>query len=99
MTMSARDPKTPDGRVTIENVNVPGYTKRVDATKYKAMRRSLLEVLPSRAPGMTQAEMFAAVVDHLPRDLFPGGEKVGWWAKTGWCQAAMERSVRSGPMA
>jgi hypothetical protein len=83
-TIARRRAKTPalDGRVTIENVNVPGYTKRVDATKYKALRRALLKVLPSRALGMTQAEMFAAVVDHLPPDLFPGGEKVGWWAKT-----------------
>lgn len=79
-----RQTKTPapDGRVTIQNVNVRGYTKRVDATKYKAMRRALLKALPSRALGMTQAEMFVAVVDHLPRELFPGGEKVGWWAKT-----------------
>ena len=91
MSMKPAEPKVargraktpaPDGRVTIENVNVPGYTKRVDATRYTAMRRALLKVLPSRALGMTQAEMVAAVVDHLPRDLFPGGEKVGWWAKT-----------------
>jgi hypothetical protein len=26
--------------------------------------------------------MIGAVVLHLPRDLFPGGAKAGWWAKT-----------------
>jgi uncharacterized protein DUF6958 len=68
--------------VTVRNVNVPGYTSRVNAAKYAAMRRALLRILPSRAPGMTQAEMFAAVKGHLPEHLFPGGGKAGWWAKT-----------------
>ena len=68
--------------VTVQNVNVPGYTSRVNAAKYTAMRRALLRVLPSRAPGMTQAEMFEAVMGHLPEDVFPGGAKAGWWAKT-----------------
>jgi hypothetical protein len=31
---------------------------------------------------LTQAEMFAAVVRHLPADVFPGGAKAAWWAKT-----------------
>jgi hypothetical protein len=68
--------------VTVHNVNVPGYTSRVNAAKYTAMRRALLRVLPSRAPGMTQAEMFVAVKRHLPERLFPGGGKASWWAKT-----------------
>ena len=68
--------------VTVQNVNVPGYSSRVNAEKYAAMRQSLLRVLPSRAPGMTQAEMFAAVKSHLPEKHFPGGEKSNWWAKT-----------------
>ncbi len=70
------------GRVTVENVNVPGYTTRVDATMYNAMRRALLTVLPTVAPGLTQAEMCDAVLPHLPEELFPGGAKVGWWAKS-----------------
>lgn len=69
-------------RVTVENVNVPGYTTRVDAGMYHAMRRALLKALPSKAPGLTQAEMGAAVLPHLPKDLFPGGAKAGWWAKS-----------------
>jgi hypothetical protein len=68
--------------VTVQNVNVPGYTSRVNAAKYTAMRRALLRVLPSRAPGMTQAEMFEAVKRYLPERVFPGGAKAGWWAKT-----------------
>jgi len=68
--------------VTVENVNVPGRASRVDAAKYAATRRALLRVLPGRPPGMTQAEMFEAVTSHLPEELFPGGAKSSWWAKT-----------------
>jgi hypothetical protein len=68
--------------ITVQNVNVPGYTFRVNAAKYTAMRRALLRVLPSRAPGITQAEMFVAVKGHLREHLFPGGGKANWWAKT-----------------
>ena len=67
---------------TVENVNVPGYTTRVNATMYAAMRRAMLKVLPAQAPGLTQAEIRVAVVAHLPQDLFPGGAKAGWWAKS-----------------
>lgn len=68
--------------MTVENVNVPGYTTRVDAGMYHAMHWALLKVLPSKAPGLTQTEMIQAVVAHLPADLFPGGAKAGWWAKS-----------------
>jgi hypothetical protein len=67
--------------ITVENVNVPGYTTRVDATKYQAMRRAMLQVLPSKPPGLTQTEIREAVLAHLPDDLFPGGAKAGWWSK------------------
>ena len=70
------------GRVTVRSVNVPGYTHTVDTIRYEAMRKALAKVLPTRAPGLTQKEMFAAVVPHLPSDLFPGGAKANWWAKT-----------------
>ena len=68
-------------RITVENVNVPGYATRVDASMYHAMRGAVLKVLPSKEPGLTQDEMRRAVVPHLPKDLFPGGAKAGWWAK------------------
>lgn len=71
----------PEGRVVVENVNVPGYKTSVDATKYHAMRETLLKVLPRAAPGLTQAEMFDATERAAPQDVFPGGEKAGWWTK------------------
>ena len=68
-------------KVTVENINVPGYTTRVDATMYEAMKRAMLAALPAEPPGMTQAEMREAVKEHLPEGFFPGGAKAGWWAK------------------
>jgi len=46
------------------------------------MKRALLRALPAGPPGMTQSEMFASVKAHLPEELFPGGAKANWWAKT-----------------
>jgi hypothetical protein len=69
-------------KVVVENVNVPGKTSRVNAAKYHAMRKAMLQVLPKGEPGLTQAEIREAVVTHLPDDLFPGGKTAGWWAKT-----------------
>ena len=71
-----------DEKVTVENVNVPGYTSRVSKVMYDAMQHAIWKVLPLVSPGMTQNEIREAVVPHLPEDLFPGGAKVGWWAKT-----------------
>lgn len=68
-------------KITVENVNVPGYATRADAGMYGAMRRAILKVLPAKPPGLTQTEIRSAVVPHLPEDLFPGGAKAGWWAK------------------
>jgi hypothetical protein len=69
-------------RVTVENVNHPGLTSRVDPGMYHAMREALLKVLPAGPPGLTQAQALHALVAHLPDDLFPGGAKAGWWYKT-----------------
>ena len=80
-------------RVTVQNVNVPGYETRVDARKYGAMKDALIKVLPSKAPGMTQSEMFRAVVPHLPTELFPGGAKAGWWVKTVQLDLEAKRTV------
>lgn len=68
-------------RITVENVMSPGRTFTVDATKYAAMKRALLKVLPKKAPGLTQAEMWDSVPAHLPEAEFPGGAKAGWWVK------------------
>ena len=68
--------------VEIENVNCPGRTSNVNAVKYEAMKKALLEVVPKKRPGITQRQMFDAILPHLPQDLWPNGEKSGWWAKT-----------------
>ena len=68
-------------KIEIENVNHPGKVERVDAAMYEAMKRAILTVLPASSPGMTVAEVQAAVPAHLPEALYPGGAKAGWWMK------------------
>lgn len=74
--------KNPDAKIVVENVNVPGHTNRLDASKYNAVKEALLKILPVKAPGITQKQMMSGVVPHLPQDLFPGGAKSGWWMKS-----------------
>lgn len=69
-------------KVDVLNVNVQGRDSRVDAAKYEAMKRAILGVVPAQAPGLSAAEMVAQVAPLLPADLWPNGEKVGWWQKT-----------------
>ncbi len=71
----------PDDRIEVENVNSPGRTTRLDRMKYEAMRKALLAVLPTEAPGLKVAEAKAALLPHLDQDLFPEGAKAGWWLK------------------
>ena len=68
-------------KIEVENVGQPGKTYRVDATKYAAMRAAVLTVVPDVAPGIPVPGLIEAVKAHLPQDLFPGGEKAGWWVK------------------
>jgi len=68
-------------QVTVENVNVPGQTKNVDANKYRAVKEAMLQVSPDRSPGLTHAELCTDMKPYL-EDLFPGGAKVEWWSKT-----------------
>ena len=69
-------------RIEVENVNTPGRTTRLNRAKYEAMRDALLAVLPSGPPGMKVPEAKAALLPRLPDDLFPGGDKAGWWLKS-----------------
>ena len=71
-----------DEKIVVENVNVPGRTSRVDRAMYEAMKEAMWKVLPSQSPGLTQTGIREAVVQYLPEDLYPGGEKSMWWAKT-----------------
>lgn len=68
-------------KIEVENVNHPGKTERVDAAKYEAMGRAMLDQLPSGTPGMSYEELREAVKPHLPQELFPGGQTAGWWIK------------------
>lgn len=68
-------------KIEIENVSQPGKTYRVDAAKFAAMKTAVLDVVPAAPPGMTPAELIAAVRPGLPQDLFPGGDTAGWWVK------------------
>ncbi len=79
--MPKNQPAPLPDRVRIENVNHPGKTTPVDGGKYRAMREALLVVLPASKPGLTEQAMRDALIPILPQDLFPGGERAGWWAK------------------
>lgn len=68
-------------KLKIENILQPGKTYNVDPIMFEAMKGAVLNVVPSTPPGMTPAEVQKAVLPHLPQDLFPGGEKAGWWMK------------------
>lgn len=68
-------------KLKIENVLQPGKTYNVDPVMFAAMKTALLQVVPSDPPGMTPAEIQKAVLPLLPQELFPGGDKVGWWMK------------------
>jgi hypothetical protein len=68
-------------KVAVRNPNAPGHVANVDAAHYNAMKKALLKVLPRKSPGLNQTDMMAAVLPHLPDDLFPGGATAGWWTK------------------
>ena len=68
-------------RVLIENVLSPGRPRSVDAGKYGDMRETVLASLPVGPPGITSAELKRLVLPRLSQQLFPGGEKAGWWLK------------------
>ncbi len=67
--------------IDLENVNHPGQVKRVNANMYEAMKRAFLKILPKTSPGLREAEIRERVLAHLPKELFPGGAKAGWWTK------------------
>jgi hypothetical protein len=76
-TMAAQKP----GKIAIENVIRPGKTYNVDAEKYEAMRKAFLKALPKSAGAMKLAEIRTGILAHLSEEVFPGGEKAGWWMK------------------
>lgn len=68
-------------RLAIENVISPGRPVQVDAAKYLEMKRAVLKALPPGQPGITVADLKARVLPLLSDQLFPGGDKAGWWLK------------------
>ncbi|WP_375597248.1 DUF6958 family protein [Devosia sp. Naph2] len=70
-----------DDKITIGNVNHPDHSERVDRAKYMAMHEALMAILPTEPPGLTVAEAKEALLPHLSQELFPGGDKSGWWLK------------------
>jgi hypothetical protein len=62
-------------------VGQPGKTTRVDAERFGAVREAYLKVLPAEGPGLTPREIQAALRPLL-EEMFPGGAKLGWWAKS-----------------
>jgi hypothetical protein len=68
--------------VVVRTPNKPRYTARVDALKYEAMYKVMMRVLPRKAPGLTQAEMWDALARLAPKSEFPDRGKVGWWMKS-----------------
>lgn len=68
-------------KIEIENVGQPGKTYRVDAIRFAAVKEAVLTTLPNEAPGMSVSDLIAAVKPKLPEELFPGGDKAGWWVK------------------
>lgn len=86
----------PVDRIEIENFISPGPKYRVERAKYEPMRDALLKVLPANEPGLTVAEAKAAVLPLLPQDMFPGGEKAGWWLKAAQLDLEAKGRIRRG---
>lgn len=86
-------------KLHIENVLHPGKTYPVDATKFAAMRKAYLAHVPQSGSGATPAEIQKALIPSLPQDLFPGGDKAGWWAKAVQLDLEAKGVIRRGPTA
>ncbi|MBO6901531.1 MAG: hypothetical protein JJ864_09295 [Rhizobiaceae bacterium] len=68
-------------KIEVLSITSPDYVTRLDRPKFEAMRDAMLAILPADAPGITVAEAKKRLLPLLPNDLFPGGEKAGWWLK------------------
>ena len=68
-------------KITVENVNQPGQTTRVNAEKYHAMRDAMVAVLDEQSEALDYTTIKEGVKPLLPETLFPGGATSGWWIK------------------
>ena len=64
-------------KITVENVNQPGQTTRVNAEKYLAMRDAMVTVLSNQSEPLDYAAIKEGVKPMLPQTLFPGGATSG----------------------
>lgn len=62
-----------------------------------AMRVALMAILPMEPPGMTVAQAKAALLPHLPNELFPCGDKAGWRLKAVQLDLEKKGAIRRGP--
>lgn len=86
-------------KLLIQNILQPGKTYAVDAAKFEAMRKAYLMHVPQSGSGATPAEIQRALIPALPVDLFPGGEKAGWWAKAVQLDLEAKGVIRRNPTA
>jgi hypothetical protein len=86
-----------DDKIEIENFTSPGRTERVNHAKYEAMREALLAVLPDVSPGLKVPDAKAALLPLLPDELFPGGDKAGWWLKAVQLDLEAKGIIRRAP--
>ena len=86
-----------DDKITIQSITSPSHTERVNRVKYMAMREALIAILPADPPGITVAEAKAALLPHLPDDLFPAGAKAGWWLKAVQLDLEAKNIIKRGP--
>ncbi|WP_417412122.1 DUF6958 family protein [Hoeflea sp.] len=68
-------------KITVENVNHPGQTTRVNAGKYQAMRTAMLAFLAQQQQPADYKTIREGVKPLLPERIFPGGATAGWWIK------------------
>lgn len=81
-------------KIDILNVLQPGKTYRADKAKFDAMKSAVLKVLPKQPPGFTVDELQHAVLKHLSGDLFPAGDKAGWWVKAVQLDLEARKSIK-----
>lgn len=69
-------------RMEVQNVNHPGQVRHVNGAIYARVKQAMLAALPRTSPGLTCDELRERLGKALSVQLFAGGAKVGWWAKT-----------------
>ena len=67
--------------IEIFNVNRPGTSSFVKRKYYDAMKTALIAMLSAGEDAMTQTQMQTGILPYLSQEIFPKGEKSGWWLK------------------